>query len=71
MKSVYELKLNESLSYNEKDYSLRIIKVPGGWIYTINDYTGVGCAFVPLDKEFQKPKDTASVLKKIDEKEIS
>ena len=54
MKTIYDLKLHESLML---DRGLSIMRVPGGWIYDNWDAqhdipkTGV---FVPFENEFQE-----------------
>lgn len=56
MEEIYKLKLNESIEYIEHDINTRILRVAGGWVYTVfnrgNDM-GSSC-FVPFDNEFLK-----------------
>ena len=55
-KSVYDMKLHEELEdkSNSSDIlHMRILRVPGGWIY-YSPYTGSRSGtFVPFDNEFQ------------------
>lgn len=55
-KSIYDLELHERVydGYNE---FLKIVRVPGGWIYTVYEAGGTGSAtsvFVPLDYEMKE-----------------
>ena len=34
--------------------SEKLVRVPGGWIYTYGDMQGTSCVFIPFDNEFQK-----------------
>lgn len=65
--NLYSLKLNESM-YVPKS-PIKVIRVPGGWVYFINEEShstfGVSgsrpgycsMAFVPFDNEFQSGND--------------
>lgn len=53
-KTIYQLKLHETLKLPGGDY---VTRVPGGWIYDIpcggSDEMGYRPIFVPFDNEFQ------------------
>ena len=54
MKTIYDLKLHESLNTN---FGITVIRVPGGWIYDCWDYSSDSFKrgiFVPFDNEFMK-----------------
>ena len=55
-KDIYNLKLHETLEFDDFGLFTVILRVPGGWFYRSYDKsqniaTGV---FVPFDNEFQK-----------------
>lgn len=60
-KTIYDLKLHESLDVSENQRSETIIckRVAGGWIYTTFDYNThndrnvISSVFVPFNNEFQ------------------
>ena len=56
---IYKLKLHESICIdNACNAKLEIIRVPGGWIYTVY-YPGiqnVNSEFIPFDNEFQRER---------------
>lgn len=59
MKDIYELKLHESASIEvissaefNSPQRIRMIRVPGGWIYKIGPYDSP--VFVPFNNEFEK-----------------
>lgn len=71
-KSIYDMKLNETLYQNMKWGSRKdITRVAGGWIYTFisrethpngNGYDApIGCVFVPYSEEFQVKGEAGSV----------
>jgi len=51
MKSIYELKLHETVESDDRNFI--ITRVPGGWIYA--DKHNPGNVFVPLNNEFIPP----------------
>ncbi len=53
MASIYEIKLHELLILGR---DLSVIRVPGGWIYTIVTDTGYNNVFVPFNNEFKETK---------------
>lgn len=56
MKNIYDLKMHEATKVKNNLFSLRIVRVPGGWIYyRIGEpHPGV---FVPMNKEFKESND--------------
>lgn len=48
VKSVYELKLHESVTISNKNRIYTVTRVPGGWLYESNN----GIAFVPYTDKF-------------------
>lgn len=48
-RDIYLMDLNEVRRINE---NLRVIRVPGGWVYLVNSAHGESAAFVPYDTEF-------------------
>ena len=53
MKTVYELEMHESLQIQNSDVRIRVLRVPGGWIYTDINY-GSTNTFVPFVEEKKK-----------------
>jgi soluble cytochrome b562 len=51
-REIYDLELNNSLV----DEGMRIIRVPGGWIYKTISQTNNTSVFVPFNDEFSKTK---------------
>lgn len=56
MKSIYELKMHEATKVKNNLFSLRIIRVPGGWIYYRIGEPHLG-VFVPMNNEFKENED--------------
>lgn len=52
VKSIYELKLHETL-YPTIESSISIMRVPGGWLYYRIDSMQISSVFVPFNKEFK------------------
>lgn len=54
MSDIYKLKMHEKIGItNDK---VEILRVPGGWIYTIWDRDMWTSIFVPFNNEFQEAK---------------
>lgn len=55
MKTIYDLKLHETLSFAQDSFSQDVVvtRVSGGWIYNFKCGNN-RCCFVPYDNEFQK-----------------
>ena len=54
MKTIYDLKLHESLN---TDFGIAILRVPGGWLYDCWDYSSDSFKqgiFISFDNEFMK-----------------
>lgn len=49
-KNVYKMKLHENIAINTL---IQVLRVPGGWVYTIRRNGEIGCVFVPFNNEFQ------------------
>lgn len=49
---IYDLELHDKLTLPDGD--IQVLKVPGGWIYTITTFEGVtNSVFVPFDKDLK------------------
>ncbi len=52
---MYKMKLGDELfNIPNNNSSEKLVRVPGGWIYTYGDMQGTSCVFIPFDNEFQK-----------------
>jgi hypothetical protein len=51
MNEIYNMKLHETYSIDNRIY---ILRVPGGWIYYKFSSNGYATTFVPFNNEFQK-----------------
>lgn len=55
--NLHDLELHDLMSIKTDKFGLRIVRVPGGWIYyrvSDKDFPGV---FVPYNKEFRDTED--------------
>ncbi|NQU54091.1 MAG: hypothetical protein HQ522_16300 [Bacteroidetes bacterium] len=51
---MYNMKLGELLEkYPSSSQSERLLRVPGGWVYTYGDMEGVSSVLIPFNNEFQ------------------
>jgi hypothetical protein len=65
-KSIYDLEMHEKtmIGDNGRREIVTVMRVPGGWIYTTDDYNAhndqpmITSVFVPFNNEFQKNPDT-------------
>lgn len=55
IKTIYDLKLHETIVFDEPSIFTTILRVPGGWFYRSFDksYHIMSGCFVPFDNEFQ------------------
>jgi len=53
-KNIYKLKLHDCVEINSEPNSYYVIRVPGGFIYTLYrlDYNSMTSTFVPFNNEF-------------------
>lgn len=52
---IYKMKLGDvAVNALTNNSSERILRVPGGWIYTYGDLEGTSSTFIPFDNEFQR-----------------
>lgn len=56
-KSIYEMQLHDVITVEKENTRIRIIRVPGGWIYGLNERSvrniiDTTSIFVPYDNEF-------------------
>jgi hypothetical protein len=51
---IYKMKLGDSLSETRDDIFVteRIVRVPGGWIYSLIKPSFISSTFIPFDNEF-------------------
>lgn len=49
-KTIWDLELHEQLN-PRCDGTLKVTRVPGGWIYTVNGSLGPNSVFVPYSEE--------------------
>lgn len=58
MSELYNMKLHNIICPNGRNGGLKILRVPGGWIYYRFDITNklISSIFVPFDNEFQEQK---------------
>ncbi len=53
---IYNMHLHESKRVGNDD-SLKIVRVPGGWLYVVKFFNRVASTFVPYSNEFRGGKD--------------
>lgn len=56
VEGLYEMKLHECAEIHNSDMHLKIIRVPGGWLYRYILGETSDTVFVPFDNEFQPAK---------------
>ena len=49
---IYNMKLGETKEKTTGTRIERILRVPGGWVYTFGDMQGTSNVFIPLNDEF-------------------
>jgi len=47
---IYAMKLHDEVNYND----LKVLRVPGGWIYIYYSANIANAVFVPFNNEFQE-----------------
>jgi hypothetical protein len=54
-KSVYEMRLHETIFAEDANLASTVLRVPGGWVYRSYDksHNILGSVFVPFNNEFQ------------------
>lgn len=67
MDKVYTMKLHEVIDGQGANGNTRILRVPGGWIYSIYFENSLSSVFVPYEKTDITEKITNSLLTWIDE----
>jgi len=52
-KDIYNMKLHDSFILEAGNYpAYNVLRVPGGWLYTVYEEEGTSATFVPFNNEF-------------------